>query len=233
MDFLDALRAKLDDFGVLLATADEKDLAAPVPSCGSWTLYDLADHLGRGNTWVATAVAENRGDHYGDHAPTGPSELRSWFAARTDEIVLALSADPETPVWTFTEAMPQNIGFWRRRRAQETAMHLWDARNALGRAEPFDIALAVDGVTEVFELFAPRMIFRGLAEEPGAAIRVTATDAARSWIHGPGEPVAEVSGTASDLLLLLWARKTSSDREIDWLGDREAGIRVLAGPLVP
>ncbi len=112
-------------------------------------------------------------------------------------------------------------------------MHLWDAQNALGGAEPFDIALAVDGVSEVFELFAPRMIFRGLANEPGVAIRVTATDAAQSWTYGPGEPVAEVSGTASDLLLLLWARKASSDQEIDWQGDREAGLRVLAGPLVP
>lgn len=51
--------------------------------------------------------------------------------------------------------MPRTVAFWRRRRAHETLMHLWDGQNTFGPADPFDTDLAVDGITEVFELFAP------------------------------------------------------------------------------
>ncbi|MFE6925678.1 maleylpyruvate isomerase family mycothiol-dependent enzyme [Nocardia sp. NPDC057663] len=231
MDYLALLRAKLTSFGELV-TADS-DLATPVPSCGDWTLYDLVDHVGSGNMWVVTAVTELRGDYAGDPAPKDTAALRDWYETTADALVTTLSADPDREAWTFTRTMPRTVGFWRRRRAHETLMHLWDGRNALGAAEPFDPEIAVDGIDEVFELFAPRMIHRGLATAPEVALRVRATDADRSWTYGPGEPVAELAGTASDLLLALWARRSASDPALAWTGDRAAGERVLAGPLVP
>ena len=42
--YLGHLRRDLGAFGECLAG----DLAVPVEPCGDWTLYDLADHLGRG-----------------------------------------------------------------------------------------------------------------------------------------------------------------------------------------
>ncbi|MGV9412765.1 maleylpyruvate isomerase family mycothiol-dependent enzyme [Nocardia sp. NPDC003693] len=231
MDFLPVLRDKLTAYGALLTP--DADLTAPVPSCGEWTLYDLTDHLVQGNRWVVTAVAEGRGDHRGEPAPRDAEGLRAAFDASAAAIVESLSADPETPAWTFTSAMPRNVGFWRRRRAQETLMHLWDAQAALGKPEPFDLALATDGITEVFELFAPRMVSRGLAPEPAAALTVRATDADRTWTYGPGASAVELSGPASDLLLALWGRKPAAGPEFTWTGDRAAGERVLAGPLVP
>lgn len=231
MDFLAVLRDKLTAFGELITPGVA--LSAPVTSCGDWTFYDLVDHVGQGNMWVVTAVAEGRGDYQGEPAPKDPAELRAWFDASSDAIVKALSADPETPAWTFTRLLPRNVGFWRRRRAHETLMHLWDGQNALGYPYPFDVDLAADGITEVFELFAPRMIQRGLATEPEVALRVRATDTGPGWTYGPGEPVAEIAGTASDLLLALWARKPATDPTLSWEGDRAAGERVLAGPLVP
>ncbi|MFE1595971.1 maleylpyruvate isomerase family mycothiol-dependent enzyme [Nocardia sp. NPDC058705] len=231
MDYLALLCAKLTAFGELI-TADT-DLTAPVPSCGDWTFYDLVDHVGRGNTWVVTAVAELRGDDEGQAAPKDPVALREWYESTADALATSLSADENQEAWTFTKAMPRTVGFWRRRRAHETLMHLWDGQNALGKADPFDPDLAVDGIDEVFELFAPRMIHRGLAVEPDVALRIRATDTGNTWTYGPGEPVAELAGTASDLLLTLWARKSGADPELVWDGDRTAGERVLAGPLVP
>ncbi|MEU4323517.1 maleylpyruvate isomerase family mycothiol-dependent enzyme [Nocardia fluminea] len=231
MDYLALLCAKLTAFGELI-TADT-ELTAPVPSCGDWVFYDLVDHVGRGNLWVVTAVAELRGDFEGEPAPKDPAALREWYESTADAMVSSLSADENQQAWTFTRSMPRTVGFWRRRRAHETLMHLWDGQNALGEADPFDPDLAVDGVDEVFELFAPRMIHRGLAVEPDVALRVRATDTGNSWTYGPGEPVAELTGTASDLLLALWARKSGDDPEFTWDGDRAAGERVLAGPLVP
>ncbi|MEV6772803.1 maleylpyruvate isomerase family mycothiol-dependent enzyme [Nocardia sp. NPDC051030] len=231
MDFLGILRDKLTSFGELIDA--DVDLGAPVPSCGDWTFYDLADHVGQGNMWVVTAVAELHGKYEGEPAPRDPGELRPWYDGTAAAIVEALSVDPETEAWIFARSMPRTVGFWRRRRAQETLMHLWDGQNALGTAEPFETELAEDGITEVFEMFAQRMIYRGLATAPEVALALRATDTGQSWTYGPGEAVAEISGTASDLLLALWGRTPASDAVFTWTGDRAAGERVLAGPLVP
>jgi mycothiol maleylpyruvate isomerase-like protein len=59
--YLVHLRRELSSFRACLAA----DLSAPVEHCGDWTLYDLADHLGQGNLWAATAVTEQRGDYEG------------------------------------------------------------------------------------------------------------------------------------------------------------------------
>ncbi|GAB2528440.1 maleylpyruvate isomerase family mycothiol-dependent enzyme [Nocardia heshunensis] len=231
MDFMAVLREKLSEFGELITP--EADLAAPVPSCGDWTFYDLADHVGQGNMWVVTAIAEGHGNYQGEPAPKDPVALRDWYDRIAKTMLESLSVDPATPAWTFTSQLPRNVGFWQRRRAQETLMHVWDGQDALGVAEEFEPHLAADGIIEVFELFAPRMIKRGLAKEPEAAVSVHTTDTGDSWTYGPGAPVAEISGTAADLLLALWGRKNLDDAALTWQGNWAAGARVLTGPLVP
>ncbi|MFE1316047.1 maleylpyruvate isomerase family mycothiol-dependent enzyme [Kitasatospora phosalacinea] len=227
-DYLVELRRELDEFGALL----DGDLSAPVEHCGNWKLADLVAHMGAGNLWVVTAVREGRGDNYRESdAPGDPDGLRSWYADSADDLVAALSVDPATAAWTI--APPHTVGFWRRRRTQETLVHRWDAANALGLQQPLNAELAADGVAEVFDTMADRMVARGAATPPVRALRLTATDSARSWTYGPGEPVAEVAGTAEDLLLMLWGRKPRESDALAWTGDRAAGLAVLAGPLVP
>ncbi|WP_035857956.1 maleylpyruvate isomerase family mycothiol-dependent enzyme [Kitasatospora cheerisanensis] len=228
MDYLVDLRRELDAFGASL----DGDLSAPVEHCGDWTLAELAAHMGAGNLWVVAAVREGHGDSYDEGAaPRDRAGLKAWYAGTADALVEALSVDPSTAAWTFQE--PHTVGFWRRRRAQETLMHRWDAEHALGPATPMDAALAADGVAEVFDTMAHRMISRGAAKYPERAVRVTATDSGGSWTYGPGEPIAELSGTAEDLLLMLWGRKPRDTGSVTWSGDRQAGLGVLAGPLVP
>ena len=55
----------------------------------------------------------------------------------------------------------------------------------------------------------------------------------RSRTLGPGDPVATASGTAADLLLLLWGRLAAGDPAVAWDGDSELARSVLAGALVP
>ncbi|WP_157246947.1 maleylpyruvate isomerase family mycothiol-dependent enzyme [Nonomuraea typhae] len=228
MDYLAELRRELDAFGAVL----DGDLSAPIEHCGGWRLMDLAVHMGAGNLWVVTAVREGHGKGYDeDAAPHDRAGLQSWYAKTADALVQALSVDPANEAWTFFP--PHTVGFWRRRRSQETLMHRWDAENALGSPMPMDPALAADGVAEVFDTMAPRMISRGAATYPDQSVRITATDAGQSWTFGPGEPIAEISGHAEDLLLMLWERKPRDTGSVTWAGDREAGLRVLAGPLVP
>jgi uncharacterized protein (TIGR03083 family) len=228
VDYLVELRRELDAFGAVL----DGDLSAPVEHCGDWRLVDLAVHMGAGNLWVVAAVQEGHGDSYDeDAAPRDRAALKAWYAKTADALVQALSVDPSAEAWTFFP--PHTVGFWRRRRSQETLMHRWDAEHALGSTTSMDPALAADGVAEVFDTMALRMISKGAATYPEQAVRITATDSGRCWAYGTGEPIAEISGTAEDLLLMLWGRKPWDTESVTWAGDREAGLGVLAGPLVP
>lgn len=221
LDYLALLRAELDTFhGCLIG-----DLGAPIEHCGEWDLHDLAEHLGRGNLWAAAAVRERRGDY---QSPPPPADIVAWFAETARVLTNTLAIDPSTEAWTF--ASPHTVAFWRRRRCLETLVHRWDAQHALGVPSEMDPVLCGDGIAEVIEIFVPRQVKRRLATPPSAAVRFTATDLDASWVLGPGEPVAAMSGTAPELLLALWNR-----RPMPWptlTGDEQAARSALRGPLV-
>ncbi|RZS45108.1 uncharacterized protein (TIGR03083 family) [Herbihabitans rhizosphaerae] len=219
------LRDELDAFAACLGG----DLDSAVEHCGDWTLYDLANHLGGGNLWAAAAITEGHGDFRTDPAPRERAELIGWFRDTAAILVSTVDIDPDTPAWTFFP--PHTVGFWRRRRCHETLVHRWDAEHALGIVPVLDPTLAGDGIAEVIDTMSPRQVARGRATPPEHAIRLTATDTGGSWTLGPGEPVATIRGTAQDLLLTLWNRRSIAGLTVD--GDEPAARRVLEGPLVP
>ncbi len=220
LDHLDILRRELAAFQADLSG----NLTAPVEHCGDWTVRDLAAHVGEGNLWAAAAVTERRGDY---RPPPAPPDVAAWFGGTARILASVLEADPDTEAWTF--APPRTVGFWRRRRCLETLVHRWDAEHALGMPAVLDPALCGDGVAEVFDVFVPRQIRRGHCAEPAAAVRFTATDLDTSWVYGPGDPVAELTGPAQDIMLALWNRQPWSHLS----GDHETARRALPGPLVP
>jgi uncharacterized protein (TIGR03083 family) len=132
-----------------------------------------------------------------------------------------------------TIAPPPTVGFWQRRRCQEALVHRWDAEHALGTAGPLDPALADDGIAEVIDTITPRQVRLGRTAAPAHAVGLHATDTGSLRTLGPGDPVATASGTAADLLLLLWGRLAAGDPAIAWDGDGELARSVLAGALVP
>jgi uncharacterized protein (TIGR03083 family) len=225
--YLAHLRRELDAFGACLGG----DLSAPVQHCGDWTLYDLAGHLGGQNLWAAAAVTERRGDYEADPGPREPAALAAWLAETGAVLLAALDADPDTPAWTL--APPPTVGFWQRRRCMETLVHRWDAEHAIGADGPIDPALAGDGVAEVVDTMLPRQIRLGRTGPLAHAVRLAATDTGSAWLLGRGDPVATISGTAAELLLLLWGRLDARDPAFGWDGDRERGRAALGGALVP
>ncbi|MFG1806828.1 maleylpyruvate isomerase family mycothiol-dependent enzyme [Streptomyces sp. NPDC049040] len=225
--YLPALRRETDAFRDCLSG----DLAVPVEHCGSWTLYDLAAHLGAGHRRAVTAVTARHPGHRHPPPPREAGPLLRWFDRQVDTVLSTLDTDPAAPAWTFHP--PHTVGFWQRRRCLETLVHRWDAQHARGQAPaPFDPELAADGVAEVFDTFAPRQIAVGRAAAPTRAVLVEATDTGSSWTYGPGAPAAAVTGTAGELLLMLWGRLPTDHPSLAWKGDREAGKAVLSGPLV-
>ncbi|MDG4791574.1 maleylpyruvate isomerase family mycothiol-dependent enzyme [Micromonospora sp. WMMD1102] len=222
--WLGALRAEGPTFGAAVA---EAPLDIRVPSCPEWTMIDLVHHLGsvyarargivsRGNTERADPLTVPAG------LPSGPAAVQ-WWRQEFDQLMTVLDrVDPEAPAWNYAP-QPKRAGFWHRRMAQETAVHRWDAQMAVAAGEPIEAKLAADGVGEVLDTHLPAG--RRASEEPfHGVVHLIATDAGQEWylrLRGVGVALldtdtildsddhharAQISGTASDLLLALWGR---------------------------
>lgn len=227
LDHLASLRSELDTIEEYLG----EDLTTAITHCGDWKLHDLAEHMGQIYLWVAVVINEKRTDYTAPPAPRDAAELVTWFHATCSGLLTALEMDPSTPAWTISP--PHTVGFWRRRMCLEALVHRWDIEQALGIDNSLDVELAGDGVAEVIDTLAPWYVERGRAKAPTQAVRFAATDTGASWLLGPGEPVATISGTTPDLLLMLWGRLPQEHQAITWEGDRQSAQVVLEGPLTP
>ena len=199
-EFLDSYESDAGAFAELIAVSD---LDAEVPSCPGWQLRNLAIHLGHVHRWARECI-ETDGAAERPEPPVPDPLLFDWFCEGASDLgALLRTCDPESAVWTFGPH-PRVMSFWLRRQAQETSVHLWDARNAFGRAVAINELLAADGIAEVFEVFIPRQIKRGQMSEPSQGVRLSLPDG-RTFDLGDNI-TAEVGGTASNLLLALWHR---------------------------
>ncbi|MFW6866876.1 maleylpyruvate isomerase family mycothiol-dependent enzyme [Nocardioides sp. CPCC 206347] len=205
MEWIDLLQTTTDRFAEVL---EGGDLTAPVPACPGWTLADLGEHTRWVHAWAAHAITAGTPD--GDTVAVGTDRaaLVAGYRAAASTLLDALrTTAPDDTVWTFGPE-PRSI-FWRRRQTQEVTIHLYDALASQGREAEWSISpeLAWDGVDEVATLFYPRQIKLGRTAPLQGTVRFVATDLDRSLDLGEGEPVAELSAPAADLLLMLWKRK--------------------------
>ncbi|HEV2920883.1 MAG TPA: maleylpyruvate isomerase family mycothiol-dependent enzyme, partial [Actinomycetota bacterium] len=226
---IDYLRSLRDD-GAALATAAGRGLDPPVPACEGWTVADLVLHTGMVHRHKLEIVRGHLAQPPDPWPPPAPprAELLGWYSLGLEELLSVLEdADPETRVWTFHRP-DQTVGFWRRRMAQETAVHRVDAESAHGDHRPVPAALAADGVAELLEVFlAPHADGEPVGGR-GETLHLHATDTEGEWRLrllpagvevGPGhdQADAEVAGGASDLLLFLWGR--GDDGTLERSGD--------------
>ena len=215
IDYLQTLR----DEGTALATAARRGLGPPVPACQGWTVADLVLHPGMVHRHKLEIVRGRLAEPPSPWPPPAPprAELLGWYEQGLEELHTVLEdADPETRVWTFYRP-DQTACFWRRRMAQETAVHRVDAESAHGDPRPVPAALAADGVTELLEVFlAPRTDGEPVGGR-GESVHLHATDTEGEWqlrllpagvdvARGHAQGDATVNGDASDLLLFLWGR---------------------------
>ncbi|MHA7652221.1 maleylpyruvate isomerase family mycothiol-dependent enzyme [Mycobacterium sp. ML4] len=208
-----------------IASAAEGRLDRIVPSCPGWRIADLVWHVGIVQMfWQMVA----RGALSGPEAWSEPDrptdgDLVAWFRGGVDASAATLEGlSPDTPAWTWGHR--QDVGFIRRRVAQETAVHCWDAVNAIEANEPIEQTVAVDGVDEFLDEVLP-----GLSPDldgPAQTICMRTSDTTDRWIVRTGEGCSElipasdqgdatVTATASDLLLLLWGRRSPNQVQVD------------------
>ncbi len=233
------------DGEALIALLTRADHAATVRSCPGWDLGELARHLG--GVWHFWAsLVEQRITDVGDlrtidrPPPLAGDELLGGLVNQLRRLSVALEESaPDTPVWTWTGAN-RDVEWVRRRMAQETAVHRWDAGDAVGRRNAVPTVVAADGVDEFLTWFAARERSEG-ARKVGGTVQLHCTDTGRSDVDGDWfvaamkEPAArfsrgrrradaEIRGTAHDVLLWLWRR----DGDVDLVGDEVVARRFRA-----
>lgn len=228
-----------------LLEAAERAPAAPVPSCPDWDVTGLVRHTAVVHHWVSTivrseAMVRPQTDFHWE-APTEWPDVREWYLEGARGVVAALEAlDPDQMLWNWRDDAPAPARFWHRRMAHETAIHRWDAQNAVGISGAFDPPLAVDGIDEYLS-FVPRWLAECPAPALHGSITLEAVDIGASvaidlapdriiarWGADQvvGEATATVSATVSagagDLELWLTNR-----RDARWPGLRIEGDRAV------
>lgn len=237
MDYSAALLDENRAFGELVRGADPE---LPIPACPDWNLKQLFRHVGRGHLWTAQIVAERldyRPDPRtveGGKPPDDSDDAITWLhdgAQRVIDAVAQTGAD--TPVWTFLG--PRPAAWWIRRRLHELTVHRADAALAMGLRYDLAPELAADGISEWFDLIAPRA---GRDDPPalsdGQSMHLHATDpglgsagewtvSARpsgiTWSHDHGKATVALRGGATELLLATLRRVPLTDTGITAFGD--------------
>jgi uncharacterized protein (TIGR03083 family) len=220
--YLDAITADSD----ALARAVEAEPGHPVTACPGWDVAQLTRHLGATHRWATEIVRADTPARvpYPDALGIAEGELGAWIRVGAAQLVATLQATgPDKSVWTMGQ--PRTSWFWFRRQAQETALHRWDAQDALGGSAFLDSDFAADGVAELLEMFLPGLHRRGGTPGTGESFHVHRTDGPGEWsVRFDGE-LATVSndhakgdvalrGPAADLLLVLWRRRPFSSVEV-------------------
>ena len=219
-----------------LALADRAGTAldAPVRACPGWTVADVVGHLGGVYSWAALCVeaAGERPTLEREQPPADPEQLIDWFRDRRHDLLESLEArPPEAPAWTFIRRAEPTVGWWRRRQAMETALHLWDVSHATGAPGRIDPELGADGVDELLTEFLPGYLGRHPVPELRGSFHVHATDTPGEWSLDFGAPElavraehskadAAVRGPAAGLLLWLWNRVDPEEGGLEVFGDR-------------
>ena len=221
------LAALREDGPALQDAVEEAGPEAAVPSCPGWTVADLVEHLTVLLHWVRESVARGVITKPADrvtpeHRPAWPDALDGLRRELTGTIETLEALEPEFPAWTWP-AQAKRAGFWQRRMAHEISVHRWDAELAAGRPTAIETKLAADGVNEVLDTWLPAGRRKGPTDMHGV-VHLIASDAGYSWfvrLRGAGIALldtgtildtddhharAEVTGTASDLLLALMGR---------------------------
>jgi uncharacterized protein (TIGR03083 family) len=220
-DAVDAIAAQSRRLADVVASGD---LETRVPTTPKWALRDLAHHIGTVQWyWSANVRAANPEERSGGSLTDLPvdADLVAWLGWCTYGLLSALrEAGPDAPCWAWwDDPTPHTAGAVARHQAQEAAVHRWDAEGAAGVPTPLPAALATDGVPEFIEV----MVGSDITALRGA-VTLHALDTDATWRVGAdvdgGETqarTAELSATASDLVLMLYRRLPVPD--VDVAGD--------------
>lgn len=230
----------------LRSTIEDADLNAPVPTCPGWNVGQLLRHLGGGQRWAEQTVRTRASQPAPDESfrdlsnsvDEDPAVLGPWLAEGADRLSAALrSAGPDMKVWT---PVPQGTSaFYARRFANETVIHRADATLALGADFALDEEVGLDALDEWMELGSLPVMFEIRPEMcellgPDRTLHFHATDTSPAagaewvvdltgdtiqWRHGHERAAVAVRGPLTELLLVVYRRRSPRSERVEVLGD--------------
>jgi uncharacterized protein (TIGR03083 family) len=210
-DDVDHVELLAAEGAAFIASMREGEWDAPVPAAPDWNRLALAGHMGKVWSWAHRIVGERIADFPGfDPEPEmTPDTVLGFLETNLVDLIDVLRTCPEdVPLWSM--GAEPGVAFWKRRQAQETLMHRYDAQVSVGEVSPINPAAAGDGIAEFVELVAPMMTRRN--GEPSGRLTLHANDLNQSWALGePAGGEATLSGPAQTLLLALWRREPASE----------------------
>jgi uncharacterized protein (TIGR03083 family) len=241
MEIAEHITAVAQEAKLFAEAAKRSDLDVEVPTCPGWVMRDLVRHLSEIHLWAAARVAKRASkiwqedisestEAWPDLAVFWPDDddLVDWYLETNANLVRSLeSASPSDEMFTFLPA-PSPLAMWARRQAHETAVHRFDAEYATGHRGRFDPVFASDGIDELVVSFAQRRT-KFPVDSP-RTMTVHAQDTDDYWhitmspdgivtVREKAQADVTLSGTASDLYLVLWNRP--DDSTISVVGDEE------------
>jgi len=189
---------------------------ARVPTCPDWTLADLAAHVGQFAALWTHVLCEASGSEKTPYAPLGADDdMADWFEPLANHLLDALRATTaDAPCWTWIPD-EQNAGCVARRAANELSFHRYDAQSAGGATTQLDPAVAADSIDEIFVMIPAwgnppegsglSLHLHGLE---GGEWTITLPPEGPQVVHEHVPADIKLTGTASDLALLLFQRPT-------------------------
>jgi uncharacterized protein (TIGR03083 family) len=225
----------------LILDAASGGLDRRVPSCPEWSMADLVAHVGVFYAmWVEVATTPDFDPKASERpARVADDELIDWFRAMASSCIDAVRevGDLDAPLWNWS-GRDETLGWIARRMAEEVAIHAWDADGAVGAPGPVPAPVAIEGVDEFFDVFAP--LFAPGLEFPDTTVHLHATDdlegdRSGEWLiraatgsieceHGHAKGDVAVRAPASDLFLMCWGRKEPGALEVFGDGDRATAL---------
>lgn len=223
-----------------LAAVAARGLEAAVPSCPGWTVRDAVEHTAEVYRHKIECMRQKAFP-----SPWPPERddepALDYFRRAADDLLTELTTrDPLefADTWWWDE---RTVGFWGRRMAHETAIHLVDVELAHDDVSAIDEALAVDGVDEVLRLMlAGDWSDEPQRDRPPAIVAVVSAGTAWRVVLEPSAVVANVyldrwpelavdatvTGPPVPLYLWLWGR--GPDDELNFDGDASAASHLDA-----
>lgn len=207
----------------------DADPSRPVPTCPGWTLADLKAHV-VGN--LITLEAAVRGVEVAGDAPQHVADAGAAFS-RT-----LRAAGPDHPAEFRGFTLP--TAFWVRRAMHDLVIHRVDAASALDTDYTIDPQLAVDAVDELFENVAsPRPDHAPALDRlhgSAANLHLHATDTdpdlaaewfiesssnGLTWRRSHEKAALALRGPLTDVLTVIYRRRSVDHAQVDVLGSRE------------
>jgi len=222
---------------LLVSSLDGADLGIQVPSIPDWTLNQLLRHLGHAHRWADTMLRErlpeidfarNEAQNVSSYVGETPATLVPWLREGAASLAEVLrEVDPEEMIAPVNGFPGPRV--WSRRMTHETAIHRWDAFNALGVPYALDPEIAQDTLREWTGLALPYAYQRWPAETAAlvgsGTVHLHATDVEAEFVidlTGPLPVVEEghakasvaVRGPVVDLTLAVYRRRSLEGLEV-------------------